>query len=267
MSNSLLEPLDNIIQIEIENIVGKEATVGGEIVEKLDKFDQQVRNYYLSLESPRLRVFNEFMSLFCLLIISIGFEIPLFTPKFKRNTPVQQVLDASASGSYRNLKVAYNLLLGGYVSEMHAIMRMVEQWLECAVIIEGNPSVAEHILKNGVYKLPNNVLQRAIKSSQDLETLYTGMKKTFGKLSERAHVTKTSFDLSKITGTEGPFIKTGIISDQVFHKDAGGLAHMAGNVLNIYLRHFKAVPTNWAKKYNEVKNDLIKTSVISPKKD
>ena len=74
MSNSPLQPLDNIIQIEIENIVGKEATVGGEIVEKLDKFDQQVRNYYLSLESPRLRVFNEFMSLFCLLIISIGFE-------------------------------------------------------------------------------------------------------------------------------------------------------------------------------------------------
>ena len=172
---------DNVIEIDIKSLIGHEDTVGKEIIDKLDSFDHQVREYYLGLNNRSIQIFNEFMNLFSVLMVSINHEIPGFVPKFKIGSQVQTLLAASASGSFRNLRVAHKLLLDGYFAEMHAALRMVEQWLECAVVIEGNPSAASRILQSGI---SNKDVKEVLKSSEDLKNLYNAMQKTFSKLSQ-----------------------------------------------------------------------------------
>jgi hypothetical protein len=244
---------DNVIKIDIKNLIGYKDSVGKEIIDKLDSFDRQVREYYLGLNNRSIQIFNEFMSLFSVLMVSINHEIPGFVPKFKIGSQVQTLLTASAYGSFRNLRVAHKLLLNGYFAEMHATLRMVEQWLECVVVIEGNPSAASTILQSGI---SSKDIKEALKSSEDLKSLYNAMQKTFSKLSQRAHVTKTALDLSRMKKPKEAFFMSSVLSEEMFCKDAVALANMAMNTLNVLLRHFQKTPDNWLNKFNEVRNNL-----------
>jgi hypothetical protein len=244
---------DNVIKIDLENLIGNEDTIGKEIIDKLNNFDRQVREYYLSLHNRSTQIFNEFLNLFSILMVSINHEIPGFVLKFKTGSQVQTLVAASASGSLRNLRVAYKLLLDGYFAEMHATLRMVEQWLECLVVVEGNPSAAPNILQKGI---SSKHVQEALKSSKELKNLYAAMQKSFSKLSQRAHVTKIALDLSRMKEPKEAFFISSVISEEMFCKDSLALATMAMNSLNVLLRHFQIIPDNWLKKFNEARNNL-----------
>lgn len=237
-------------EIRLNDIVEKE------MIQKIDDFDRQVREYYLGLDNQSLRVFDQFMQLYFQLMVSIAEELPGFVPKFKRGSPVQFVLATSACGALRNLRVAHKLLLYGYFAEMHATLRMVEQWLECAVVVEGNPSAASQILEKGI---SGNDLRKALNSSKELKNLHSNMKKTFSKLSQRAHPTKTAFDLIRKKEAKGQsFIIGGMVSEEMFRKDAFALATLAVNSLNILSRHFYTLPFDWHKKFKESQENLVK---------
>lgn len=236
-------------EIRLNDIIGKETT------QKLDDYDRQVREYYLRLDNQSLRVFDQFMSLYTKLVVSIGEELPGFVPKFERGSPAQYVLASSASGAFRNLRVAHKLLLDGYFVEMHATLRMVEQWLECAVVVEGNPSAASRILGKGI---SSDDVQKALNSSKELKNLYRNMQKTFSKLSQRAHPTKTAFNLIRKKEARGDLFVGSIVDEEMFDKDTRALATMAMNTINIFLRHFQKVPLDWLKKSRSASSDLSK---------
>lgn len=242
---------DKPIEIHIEDIIGKEMT------HKLDEFDRLIRDYYLTLNNYSVRVFDQFMHLYSLLIISLKGEFPGFVPKFKRGSPVHSVLAASASGAFKSLRVAHKLLLDGCFAEMHVTLRMVEQWLECAVVVEGNPTAALRILEKGI---SGDDLRKALNSSMELKNLYRKMQKTFSKLSQRAHVTRTALDLIRPKGAKGTFIISGVVSKEMFCKDALALATMARNTVNIFLRHFQKMPSGWLNEFNKARDNLAKSS-------
>jgi hypothetical protein len=236
-------------EIRLNDIIGKET------IQKIDDFDRQVREYYLGLNNQSLPVFDQFMQLYFQLMVAIAEELPGFVPKFKRGSPVQYVLATSACGALRNLRVAHKLLLDGYFVEMHATLRMVEQWLECAVVVEGNPSAASQILEKGI---SSDDLRKALNSSKELETLHSNMRKTFSKLSQRAHPTKTAFDLIRKKEAKEQLLIGGIVEEEMFRKDAFALATLAVNSLNILSRHFYTLPFDWHKKFKEAQENLVK---------
>lgn len=183
-------------EIRLNDIIGEKTT------QKLDDYDRQVREYYLQLDNQSLRVFDQFMLLYTKLIVSIGEELPGFVPKFERGSPVQHLLAASATGAFRNLWVAHKLLLQGYFAEMHATLRMVEQWSECAVVVEGCPSAASRVLEKGI---SSKDIKKALESSQELKNIYDQMQKTFSKLSRRTHPTKIALALIRKKKQENSF--------------------------------------------------------------
>jgi len=236
-------------EIRFNDIIGKEA------IKKLDDFDRHVREYYLGLDNQNLRVFDQFMQLYPQLMVSIAEGLPGFVPKLKRGSPAQYVLASSASGAFRNLRVVHKLLLHGYFVEMHATLRMVEQWLECAVVVEGNPNAASRISEEGI---SSDDVKRALNSSKELKDLYGNMRKTFSKLSQRAHPTKVAFNLSRKKEARDQLFISGVVSEEMFQKEARALATMAMNAMNIFLRHFQGVPLDWLNKFRNASNDLSK---------
>ncbi|MEA3431964.1 MAG: hypothetical protein U9R01_04705, partial [candidate division WOR-3 bacterium] len=95
-------------------------------------------------------------------------------------------------------------------------------------------------------------------SSQELKNIYDQMQKTFSKLSQRAHPTKTAFALIRKKEAREQLFISGLVSEEMFYKEAQALATMAMNAINIFSRHFQKVPLDWLNKFREVNNDLSK---------
>ena len=242
-------------EVRFENIIGNT------MMKELNEFDGKVREYYISLDSHCLRVFDQLMNLFALLMLAIGMDVPGFKPKFLKPSSAQAVLASSACGSFRNLRIANKLLLEGYYLEMHATLRMVEQWLECSVIVEGNPDAAALILESGLAKQDKEIekaIKAALNSSEELRNLYKSMQVTFRKLSQRCHPLGTAFDLIRKKEAKEQLFVGGIVSEEMFEKQAFALTDMAVNSLNILSRHFNKVPLEWHQKFVTAKEELKK---------
>ncbi len=225
----------------------------GTIVRSLENFDCQVKKYYLALDNQNIQVFDQLIQLYSELMLATVEDLPGFVSKFDKGSQVQYVLSTSASGAFRSLRVAHKLLLDGYFVEMHAALRMVEQWIECAVIVEGNPQAASRILEKGI---SNDDLRKALNYSKELKHLYKGMQKTFKELSQRAHPTKIAFGLIRKKEAKGQVFISGVVSEEIFHKDALALDNMVKNAINIYSRHFRKVPSSWQDKFRDANNAL-----------
>lgn len=222
--------------------------LSGDIWQALEKFDQRIKQYHLSLKDPSLNYFKEAIRLLHEIMLGISEPTLGWYPKFKLGSKMAQVLALSAVGSLRSLRASYKLLIGGYFIEAHASMRMVEQWLELSVIVEANPSLVNKVLEKGVKE---SYLKDARKKSPEFDKLLKAMDKTFGKLSERGHVTKTAIRLiTASTGNETmELVPAGIGSDEMLRKDALALAGMTMNVVRVLRRHFRTVPSQWHSRF------------------
>jgi hypothetical protein len=234
--------------------LGLEDIIGEKMIQQLDRRDEQTRQRYVELRDPSLLLFERLLYLQSRLMLSISDEVDGFLPKFARPSPVQVVVATSAVGSFRSLRIAHKLLLEGYFLEMHNIMRMVEQWCECAVAVEVYPEVAEQILKHGmetryVWKYMNQ-LRRA---NTNAGKLYNKMRDTFHQLSQRAHPLSVAFSLITRKDTKGvTLLLSGGFSEEMFRKDSLSLANMAKNALIVVRRHFREVPPDWDTTFEDI---------------
>ncbi len=219
----------------------------------IDRLEEEIRNYYLSLSEPAMALYERLMNLYLFLLLALARDLPGATSRFVRGSPVHQLIASAACGSFRALRVSRKLLLYGHFPDMHMALRMVEQWSECLLIAEGYPEAAERVLKTGVTK---NHLQKATRSP-DLKSIYSQMGKTYEKLSRRAHVRKEAINLGRRAEPSGGLVLSGVASEEMFRKDAHALAVMAMNATELLLRHFSQVPADWAEQYSGVKRELL----------
>jgi hypothetical protein len=224
------------------------ARLSGDIWEALEKFDERIKEYHLSLKDPSLNYFKEAIQL--LHEITRGISEPTlgWHPKFKAGGKVAQVLALSAAGSLRSLLASYKLLISGYFVEAHVSIRMVEQWLEPSIVVEANPSLANKVLENGVKE---EYLRDARKTSPEFDRLLKAMDKTFHELSQRGHVTKTAIRLITISSGNEPMklAAAGIGNDEMLRTDGLALAGMTMNVIRVLGRHFRKVPLQWNSRF------------------
>jgi hypothetical protein len=218
-----------------------------EMVQILDQRDAKTREFYLGLKDPSLRFFESLLRLNSELTLAIAADIPSFSPKFPKATPIQTVLARSAAGCLRELWVARKLLLDGYVLEMHATMRMIIEWLQFAVFVEQYPETAETILEHGM-KYMSKYRNRLLRSRTELATkiykpMRIGRESTYDKLSQRVHAFRRAMDLT--ARPDGAILFAGVCSEEMFPKEALALAGMAHNALTILMRHFQKVPKQW----------------------
>ena len=253
--------INNFIKIEAKSLTGREGVAGSEIIKKLDQFDLKITKEYKSKSSSGVRLFEKYISLLVIMKLAINYEINGFQPKFNKNTDYSHVLDISISGAFRSLRIARSLMTSGYFAEAHATLRMAVQWMETALILEGNSRLASSIIKLGSYKkLPKNEKQKAINSKEQIKQLHRGMMKSFGKFSQGTHVTATSINLSRVKDAElgRQVTVSGLSSGQMWEKDTLALAVMARNSLNIFVRHFNKVPRNWEQTRQKVNSSFDK---------
>ena len=234
---------------------------GENICEKLDKVDQDLKKYHLVLNNRNLLLFNKFMELYKQLVVSMYKEVPGFMPKFSRGTSMMKVVLASACGSFRCLRIAHELLLKGYYPEMHCILRMVNHWSECSVIVEGDPNVASLIWSHGLNR-NKKAIEKSIESVKDsnekLKNRLARMKKQSQILSQRCHPLKAAFHLISSESEKGTdFFPGGILDEQIFANDALNLASQTLNILNNLLRHFQSVPTDWHEKFSIIEREVL----------
>lgn len=163
--------------------------LSGDIWQALEKFDEHVKQYHLGLQDPGLNHFKEAIRLLTEIIRGIVEPTSGWHPKFTAGSTVAWVVALSAAGSLRSLLASYKLLIDGYFMEAHASLRMVEQWAELSVIVEANPSLADQVLEKGAKEAHREF---ARKKSPEFDKLLKAMGKTFAKLSQRGHVTKTA---------------------------------------------------------------------------
>lgn len=249
-------PINNIILMDARSIQGREGSAGFQIIEELERVDKDIHEYYEKRNGNGIGMFIKYLNLLVVLKIAIDSELMGFIPRFSRNTDYQHLLDISIGGVIRNLRIIKMLMMRGYFGESHAAMRMVTQWLETALVLEGDPRLAESIFKVGSYtKLNKSEKHKAINSNQDIKKIHDGMmKKAFGQFSERTHVTKTAINLSKFTdATEGEKpLFSGVISNGMWDRGSLGLAALSKNAVNIFVRHFKKVPVDWENTHQTV---------------
>lgn len=241
---------------------------GKNIIEKLDEVDQDMKKYHFELNNRSLLLFNEFMELYSQLVVSMYKEVPGFLPKFSRGTPIMKVVLASACGSFRCLRIAHKLLLEGYYPEMHCILRMVNQWLECSAIVEGDPKTASLIWSHGLNrkkKAIKNSIENIKNSNEELKNRLTRMKIQFQILSQRCHPLKSAFHLISLEGEKGTdFFPGGVLDEQIFANDALNLASQTLNALNNLLKHFQSVPQDWHERFSNTEREVLRNL---PEKD
>lgn len=231
-----------------------EDLIGEKMIQNLDQWEGQNRQYYLTLRNPNLPLFERLLHLHVRLILSTAQKVSGFVPKCVELGPVSWVVLYSAVGSFRNLRVAHKLLLDGYYPEMHNILRMAEQWLECAVVVEVYPEIAKQVLEHGMQKrYIGRYLDQLKTSNTESGELYRAMQKTFHTLSQRAHPLPTAFRLMtrEDTGNIG-LILSGVLSEEMFARDASYLTNMAKNALVVLKRHFQEVPVEWNAEFREI---------------
>lgn len=226
----------------------------GDIWQTLEKFDERVKQYHLSLQDPSLNYFKEAIRLLAEIIRGIVEPTSGWHPKFTAGSTVAWVLALSATGSLRSLLASYKLLVEGYFMEAHFSIRMVEQWSELSVIVEANPSLANKVLEEGMKEAYRKY---ARKKSPEFDKLLKAMDKTFAQLSQRGHVTKTAirFVARSIDSEAIELVLAGVASDEMLRKDGLALAGMTMNVVRVLGRHFRKVPSQWHSRF--VSNDRL----------
>lgn len=242
----------------MSEFAGNEATQPGNVDfmslesvwEGLQRWDESVRRYHLGIGDPALDYFRELICLLGEMIRGIAKPSPGWHPKFAITSKVSLVIALSAAGSLRSLLATYKLLIDGYFLEAHASMRMVEQWAELSVVVEANPRLVDEVLEQGVKASHREAARR---KSPDLDRLLKAMAKTFSELSQRGHVTKAAIQLTapSISDKGMELSLAGNASDKMLSEDGLALAGMALNVLRIFVRHFRKVPSNWHSKFIE----------------
>lgn len=215
----------------------------------MDKLDEQVTQYYLSLNDTYLYLFDKLLKLLCRLILGIA-QIESFEPTYDRNSAVEQAVAAAACGCFRTLRICRQLLLKGYFVEMHAASRMLTEWLKFAVIVKACPEESNRILERGVN---SKVLNKA-KSNPEAASILAKMEKSFRELSRRAHATVTALSLIKRDNRR--YFLGGIVGEDMFRKDVKGLAKMALNVNMVLMKHFSTVPEDWVQELREAHSVL-----------
>jgi hypothetical protein len=234
--------------------------IGMNMIEQLNQRDKRVQEYYQKLDDPNISFFNQLMSLLARIVLAIGENVSEFVPKFPKPSQVQEALVLSAGGSFRALRVANKLLLEGYILEAHTAMRMVEQWCEVINILEDSPEVANEILITGVTgelkeKINNKRHKSHSPNSEFLLKELRTMKKSFNKLSQRAHVLPTAIRLSGIRKNQGYFVNiAGVCMKDGLQKDTHALVGYTKNVLNMLGRHFTKIPSDWQKEFVTIKH-------------
>jgi len=198
-------------------------------------------------------------------MLSIRGEVAGFLPKFVRQSPVEGVVAISAVGSFRSLRIAHKLLLEGYFLEMHNIMRMVEQWCECAVVVEAYPEAAAQILEHGMQgRYVGKYLDRLRSANTEVGELYRGMRTTFHKLSQRAHPLSAAFRMITRKDTKGvALFLSGAFTEEMFRTDASALANMARNALVVIRRHFREVPPDWERTFEDTSRMIKQRDVVA----
>jgi hypothetical protein len=238
--------------------------LSGDIWQVLEKFDERVKQYHLSLQDPGLNHFKDAIRLLAEMIRGIVEPTSGWHPKFTAGSKVAWVVAISAVGSLRSLLTSYKLLISGYFMEAHASIRMVEQWAELSVIVEANPSLANKVLEEGVKK---EYLKSAHKKSPDFDRLLKAMDKTFRKLSQRGHVTKTAirFIAPSIGNEAMELVLAGVASNEMLRLDGLALAGMTMNVLRVLGRHFRTVPSQWHSRFALTDKLIEELKRVSPK--
>ncbi len=235
-----------------------------DILEELDKWDSQVRQYHTSLRDPSLDYFKRSIYLLAEMIQAISKPVSGWGPRFDRNSLVPIALAYSVAGSLRSLRIAYKLLLDGYFLEGDAAMRMVKEWAEVSVLVQANPSLAKRQIEEGVRDQDRRIASR---SSPEVQTLLRKMNKTFGQLSQRQHVTRIAIRLSRLLQRgEHELLVAGTASDEMLSKDGLALAGMALNVIRVLQRHFRAVPSQWQSKLKEIEKQTEQRKTLLAKK-
>lgn len=237
--------------------------LSGDIWQALEDFDERVKQYHLGLQDPSLSHFKEAIRLLTEIIRGIVEPTSGWHPKFTAGSKVAWVVALSAAGSLRSLLASYKLLIDGYFMEAHASLRMVEQWAELSVIVEANPSLANKLLEKGAKE---EYLKFARKKSPEFDKLLKAMDKTFAKLSQRGHVTKTAIQLTapSIDNEVMELTVAGIASDEMLKKDGLALAGMTMNVVRVLRRHFRTVPSHWHSRFVSTDKLIEERKSISP---
>lgn len=217
--------------------------LSGDTWQALEEFDERIKQYHLSLQTPSLDYFKEAIRLLAETIHGIVEPTLGWHPKFTNESAVARVLALSAAGSFRSLLTSYKLLMDGYFMEAHVSIRMVEQWLELSVIVEADPSLANKVLEEGV---KGAYLKNASQQSPEFDKLLKAMVKTRSQLSQRGHVTRTAI---RFIAPSMGLVLAGIGNDEMLKKDGLALAEMAMNVVRVLIRHFKTVPSHWNSRF------------------
>lgn len=138
---------------------------------------------------------------------------------------------------------------------MAILLRLVEQWLEAAVVVEFCPEYASEILENGVSKA---MIAKVSESHPEAKEIFKKMTGTFSKFSQRAHCTKTSIRLVRAPGTDSDrLFLTGTMAEKMLHTDALALTIMCLNSVRILLRQFEEAPADWRRRLKQIENQIV----------
>lgn len=231
--------------ISFQDIVGKDLTQ-----QQLREIEQRVNEHHERLDNSSIKDINHLMHLLLQLIVATKEESPEFVPRFELDTPFAEILTVAVVGCYRNLRIAYKLLMDGYAAEMQNVARMAGEWSECILVLEGCPDDAERILANGVRRKD---IRNAASFSAEINDWLGVTKKRFSELSERAHVARAAINLISTNVEDGERLVflNGISSEEEFHRNTLVLATMVNNILSVSMRHFKDFPDEWLDEYKE----------------
>jgi len=209
---------------------------GPEVLKALDKYDEEVREYYLKLENPALLEVEKQLIDLLQLIKAILEDIPEFPSKFVRPSLQQKLLLLAATDCLKRIRIARKLLLEGYIPEMYEILRMVVEWCKSVVVIEALPATAEQILEKGIN---SKIEKKAKDSSIEVSRLLDQIDDNSSRLSPILHVTAKKIRLTK--REQGDVIEifaSGWVDQNTFNKSADDLSKMTQNVIGVLKRHF-----------------------------
>ncbi len=243
------------IHIDAKQIRGREGSVGDEIVAQMERFEEEVQKWHPRLDQSSLETLDRYVSLLTVLKFSLLGELEGFTLKCG-DPRVRRVLDLAVSGMLRSLRASRLVMDKGFYSEAHALMRLCTDWMLASLAVEADKKLAFLVEKLGLRdgKVKSHALS-AIFSNPELKALHDKVMKTFGHLSERAHVTKTAIALSTFSNASGVQHTSvgGIASEENWLKDTKALAALASNCTLVMTRHFSTVAGDWARVLNETR--------------
>lgn len=207
-----------------------------EVLKALDKYDEEVKEYYLKLDNPALLGVDKQLIDLLQLIKAILEDTPGFLPQFARPSLQQELLLLAAVDCLKRIRIARKLLLEGYIPEMYEMLRTVVEWCKSVVVIEALPKTAKRIREKGIN---SKIEKKAKKSSVEVSKLLDQIEDNSSKLSQMLHVTAKKIQLTKrAQGDAIEIFASGWVDQNTFNGAADDLSKMAQNVIYVLKRHF-----------------------------